>query len=94
VVEYQAAGLISVVNDSGGPKVDIVVPIDGKPTGMFLFDLTYILVSLTYHLRFPCLHPRRIRGRLCKSPGAVIRRGSRNAPPGTKERREIFRGSL
>lgn len=27
VVEYQAAGLISVVNDSGGPKVDIVVQI-------------------------------------------------------------------
>ncbi|OCK81143.1 glycosyltransferase family 4 protein [Lepidopterella palustris CBS 459.81] len=33
VVEYQAAGLISVVNDSGGPKLDIVVDIDGKPTG-------------------------------------------------------------
>ncbi|KAI7113658.1 hypothetical protein KC352_g34928, partial [Hortaea werneckii] len=35
VVEYQAAGLISVVNDSGGPKVDIVVPDakEGKPTG-------------------------------------------------------------
>ncbi|KAK4496187.1 hypothetical protein PRZ48_012167 [Zasmidium cellare] len=33
VVEYQAAGLISVVNDSGGPKVDIVIPIDGEPTG-------------------------------------------------------------
>jgi alpha-1,2-mannosyltransferase len=33
VVEYQAAGLISVVNDSGGPKLDIVVEIDGKPTG-------------------------------------------------------------
>ncbi|KAK0335780.1 asparagine-linked glycosylation protein [Friedmanniomyces endolithicus] len=33
VVEYQAAGLISVVNDSGGPKADIVVEIDGKPTG-------------------------------------------------------------
>ncbi|KAF4551887.1 ALG11 mannosyltransferase-like protein [Elsinoe fawcettii] len=33
VVEYQAAGLISVVNDSGGPKKDIVVDIDGKPTG-------------------------------------------------------------
>jgi len=33
VVEYQAAGLISVVNDSGGPKEDIVVEIDGKPTG-------------------------------------------------------------
>ncbi|KAL3420527.1 alpha-mannosyltransferase alg11 [Phlyctema vagabunda] len=33
VVEYQAAGLISVVHDSGGPKRDIVVAIDGKPTG-------------------------------------------------------------
>ncbi|KAF1849928.1 glycosyltransferase family 4 protein [Cucurbitaria berberidis CBS 394.84] len=33
VVEYQAAGLISVVNDSGGPKLDIVVEVDGQPTG-------------------------------------------------------------
>ncbi|KAF9770968.1 asparagine-linked glycosylation protein [Fusarium sp. DS 682] len=33
VVEYQAAGLISVVHDSAGPKLDIVVPIDGQPTG-------------------------------------------------------------
>jgi len=33
VVEYQAAGLISVVNDSGGPKADIVIDVDGKPTG-------------------------------------------------------------
>ena len=35
VVEYQAAGLICVVNDSGGPKEDIVVEYDGGPTGMF-----------------------------------------------------------
>lgn len=34
VVEYQAAGLISVVHNSGGPKLDIVVEVDGKPTGM------------------------------------------------------------
>ncbi|EJT79359.1 hypothetical protein GGTG_04443 [Gaeumannomyces tritici R3-111a-1] len=33
VVEYQAAGLISVVHDSGGPKLDIVTAIDGEPTG-------------------------------------------------------------
>jgi len=33
VVEYQAAGLISVVHDSGGPKQDIVVDIDGGATG-------------------------------------------------------------
>ncbi|PBP15623.1 alpha-1,2-mannosyltransferase alg11 [Diplocarpon rosae] len=33
VVEYQAAGLISVVHDSGGPKGDIVIPYQGEPTG-------------------------------------------------------------
>ena len=33
VVEYQAAGLISVVNNSGGPKRDIVIDYDGGPTG-------------------------------------------------------------
>ena len=33
VVEYQAAGLICVVNDSGGPKADIVVDIGGGATG-------------------------------------------------------------
>ena len=33
VVEYQAAGLISVVNNSGGPKEDIVVDYDDEPTG-------------------------------------------------------------
>lgn len=33
VVEYLAAGLIPVVHDSGGPKLDIVVPYEGKPTG-------------------------------------------------------------
>ena len=33
VVEYQAAGLICVVNDSGGPKADIVVEFEGRPTG-------------------------------------------------------------
>ena len=33
VVEYLAAGLIPVVHDSGGPKLDIIVPFNGKPTG-------------------------------------------------------------
>ena len=36
VVEYQAAGLISVVHNSGGPKRDIVTTIDGEPTGKLL----------------------------------------------------------
>lgn len=38
VVEYQAAGLISVVHKSGGPWRDIVTAIDGEPTGKpFMF---------------------------------------------------------
>jgi alpha-1,2-mannosyltransferase len=35
VVEYQAAGLVAVVHDSGGPKMDIVVDVEGEPTGKF-----------------------------------------------------------
>ena len=33
VVEYHAAGLIPVVHNSGGPKLDIVIPYEGRPTG-------------------------------------------------------------
>ncbi|KAL9115482.1 MAG: hypothetical protein Q9227_000803 [Pyrenula ochraceoflavens] len=33
VVEYQAAGLVPVVHNSGGPKLDIVVPYNGEPSG-------------------------------------------------------------
>jgi alpha-1,2-mannosyltransferase len=33
VVEYHAAGLIPVVHNSGGPKLDIVIPYGGEPTG-------------------------------------------------------------
>lgn len=33
IVEYMAAGIIPVVNASGGPLLDIVVPHDCKPTG-------------------------------------------------------------
>ncbi|KAG5440880.1 hypothetical protein PCK2_000035, partial [Pneumocystis canis] len=33
IVEYMAAALIPVVHDSGGPKLDIVVNYEGKPTG-------------------------------------------------------------
>ncbi|ODQ53583.1 alpha-1,2-mannosyltransferase alg11 [Saitoella complicata NRRL Y-17804] len=38
VVEYMAAGLIPVVHDSAGPKMDIVVPLDGQPTGFHATD--------------------------------------------------------
>lgn len=36
VVEYMAVGLIPVVHDSGGPKEDIVTPLNGKLTGISL----------------------------------------------------------
>jgi len=51
VVEYQAAGLISVVHDSAGPKMDIVVNVDGQPTGkLCLMNLEGLkLTLLGYH---------------------------------------------
>jgi alpha-1,2-mannosyltransferase len=52
VVEYMAAGLISVVHNSGGPKLDIVTPLDDKPTGSSHYALT--------DYRVPCVHCRRI----------------------------------
>jgi alpha-1,2-mannosyltransferase len=79
VVEYQAAGLISVVNDSGGPKLDIVVDIEGEPTGTFthvytpesLHTLKIIRHKLTLlQNRLPRLHRIPIRIRLPQSPHA------------------------
>ena len=37
VVECMAAGAVILAHKSGGPKLDIVVPHDGQPTG-FLAD--------------------------------------------------------
>lgn len=38
VVELQAAGLVTVAHNSGGPKMDIVVPLDDCPTGLLASD--------------------------------------------------------
>ena len=46
VVEYQAAGLICVVNDSGGPMADIVVDFDGGATGKWSFPFIWTSLSL------------------------------------------------
>ena len=38
IAEYMAAGLVPVANSSGGPLMDIVVPIDGEITGKVPFS--------------------------------------------------------
>lgn len=38
VVEMMAAGNITLAHDSGGPKLDIVVPYDSQPTGFLASD--------------------------------------------------------
>jgi alpha-1,2-mannosyltransferase len=77
VVEYQAAGLISVVNDSGGPKLDIVVETDGKPTGEFL-PISTLYISMTIRIlisqpRFPRLNSRRVRRSVPQSTYTLAR---------------------
>ncbi|XP_061170224.1 GDP-Man:Man(3)GlcNAc(2)-PP-Dol alpha-1,2-mannosyltransferase-like [Saccostrea echinata] len=39
VVELMAAGCIVLAHDSGGPKLDIVVPVNGQPTGFLASDV-------------------------------------------------------
>lgn len=59
VVEYQAAGLISVVHDSGGPKRDIVTKIAGEPTGKIFPS------RASQHVLTACRFPRHNIHRIC-----------------------------
>lgn len=62
VVEYLAAGVIPVVHDSGGPKMDIVVDVDGQPTGMKTFcSQRRKKTLLTHGFRVPRHHGVRLR---------------------------------
>ena len=66
VVEYQAAGLVSVVNNSGGPKQDIVVDYDGGPTGESFLNGAY-KVDLIGAFRLLCKYRIGICQRLFQS---------------------------
>ena len=78
VVEYPAAGLKSVVHDSGGPEQAIVVEVEGGITGKLPvnhpcathlpLDFNTASFMLTLHLRLPRQHPLRIRRQLHQSP--------------------------
>ncbi|KAK1826308.1 GDP-Man:Man(3)GlcNAc(2)-PP-Dol alpha-1,2-mannosyltransferase [Podospora conica] len=63
VVEYQAAGLVSVVHDSGGPKLDIVVPVDGEPTGFHATTATEFAEGFEKALSLPNPYEVRLRAR-------------------------------
>lgn len=95
VVEYQAAGLISVVNDSGGPKADIVVPVDGKPTGEFLGSNADCGTLDTDSIsRLPRNDSHRIRRGFRQGPLPVTRRRSSDAIACEEEREEVLRGGF
>ena len=40
VVELMAAGTVTLAHDSAGPKMDILTPHNGKPTGYLAHDVT------------------------------------------------------
>ncbi|THY89800.1 UDP-Glycosyltransferase/glycogen phosphorylase [Aureobasidium pullulans] len=79
VVEYQAAGLISVVDDSGGPKYDIVVPIDGKPTG--------------FHAKSPTEFAKGFAKALDQSPSETLAMRKRARTSAKRFSEEVFRDS-
>ena len=98
VVEYQAAGLVSVVHDSGGPKQDIVVEYDGGPTGApssygdTLFP--QILTGAMYSYRLPCKHFERLRLRLCNGSQLVEGRDACDAETRAVISQTLHRGGL
>ncbi|KAI0592770.1 hypothetical protein F4775DRAFT_167107 [Biscogniauxia sp. FL1348] len=65
VVEYLAAGLISVVHNSGGPKLDIVTDVDGQPTGFHATTTTEFAQG--YEKAFSLSDPLSVRRRARQS---------------------------
>ncbi|KAK0634509.1 glycosyltransferase family 4 protein [Bombardia bombarda] len=63
VVEYQAAGLVSVVHDSGGPKLDIVVEVGGGFTGFHATTATEFAEGFEKALSLPDPLAVRLRAR-------------------------------
>ncbi|KAL2265740.1 hypothetical protein VTJ83DRAFT_6840 [Remersonia thermophila] len=63
VVEYQAAGLVAVVHESGGPKMDIVVDVDGEPTGFHATTASEFAAAFEKALALPDPLAVRLRAR-------------------------------
>ncbi|KAF2272720.1 UDP-Glycosyltransferase/glycogen phosphorylase [Westerdykella ornata] len=67
VVEYQAAGLICVVHDSGGPKMDIVVDVEGEPTGYHASSVEEYAAAFDKALSLPAEEALKMRLRARRS---------------------------
>lgn len=98
VVEYQAAGLISVVHNSGGPKLDIVIEVDGEPTGSSrsplcahgaTSELTFVCPKATMRRALQSL--RRATKRRCPSPTRWRSGGGPAHLPRDSPRRSLLR---
>lgn len=63
VVELMAGGVIVVANASGGPKLDIVVPVDGDPTGFLARTADDYAAAMERVLTMPFDERMRIRQR-------------------------------
>lgn len=94
VVEYQAAGLIAVVHDSGGPKLDIVTKVNGEPTGKQMAQVWFIYVTYKFQvfmLLLPPNLPTAMR-RHCHSP-TLLRLESEQEFPRSGSRRRNSLGN-
>lgn len=70
VVEYQAAGLVSVVHNSGGPKLDIVVDVDGGPTGRHAETAEEFAKGFEWGLNLP---PKEVDDMRCRARASAGR---------------------
>lgn len=67
VVEYMAAGLIAVVHDSAGPKLDIVTEYEGRSTGYHATDVQTFADAFNSALSLPDDECMSMRGRARES---------------------------
>ena len=67
VVEFMAAGLIPLAHDSGGPKLDIVIPWNGSTTGFLASDIKTYSHAMEIIFRMSSSERIRIRENARKS---------------------------
>ena len=69
VVECMAAGTVVLAHDSGGPKLDIVVPHEGAPTGFLASSKAEYAEALTHIFSLTPAQRRAVRENARRSVG-------------------------